>query len=155
MENGISNGKNLTSIYKRLFKLFLINEINKLNLNDSDSIRSSSNSGYMIFNSEFRNSNNLSSFEDYNINKEIDINDFFSNDENLDNMNCPFWDISKTSTNNSYQNSNSNIYNCNYNLINQNAYINLNNPFKSNSKSSNSEEDVYSLEFQGRYFIEK
>ena len=131
-----SSERNLTTIYTRLFKLFLINEINKINEFDCNSTKSTSNNTNGFIN-EVRNSNNLSAFDDIIPNREFEVNDLLSNDENSEPF-CPFWDYSKISINNNQQFSN--------------CY--QQNPFKSQSKSS-IQDDIYTLDFQGRYFIEK
>jgi len=157
MDNG--NEKNLTNIYKKLFKLFFINEINKINEleKDNNSTKSNSNLSYFNFNAynqnnEIRNFSNISAFEDITPNREIEVNDLFSTDEFTENMICPFWDVSKISINN-INNNNNNIFPPHF--TNLNNYLNPQNPFKSNCKSTISQDDIYSLDFQGRYFIEK
>ena len=142
-----SNEKSLPNIYKRLFKLFLLNEMNKINESYNNSTKSNLNSNcnsnisYPFSNNEIRISSNISAFEESNLNKELEEKEIFSNEENINSDHiCPFWDISKISFGNTQ----------NYN----NCY-NQQNPFKSISKSSSGQDDIYSLDFQGRYFIEK
>lgn len=195
--------KNLTIIYKRLFKLFLINELNKtkINLNDSDIYSTKSNSNLNYFNAnsvsvsnignDIRNSYNLSAFEELNNQREFEVNEneLFSNMENLNgngfgnvNVNsnfgfginfgfnfngnfenniCPFGDVVKNSLTNcqaqtqAQSQTTSNANNFNYSNYYNGNFYNPNNPFKSITKSCSSQDDIYSLDFQGRYFIEK
>jgi len=91
---------------------------------------------------------------------EDEINSIFSNEDDL-NFLCPFWDISKASTNNNSINNNSQGINYSYSnstsnttFLSQNNSNQINNPFKSTQKNY-WQEDVYSFDFQARYFIEK
>lgn len=154
--------RNLGSCYSKLFKRFLLNEINKLQeTNDLNLNRGNPMEPPNLFQS--RNSNTLFNNDEGKISHnryEDEINSLFSNEDELNNI-CPFWDISKVSTaygnqsnlnSNSYSNSNSNSVLNSHNDSNQ--INNNNNPFKSNHKIY-WQDDVYSFDFQARYFIEK
>lgn len=123
-------------------------EVNDNNLNKANPIES-----HNFF--QIKNSNNLFNNDEgkISINRhEDEINSLFSNEDDL-NFLCPFWDNSKLSINNNvYQNnlnSNSNSeFNSQYNSFS------INNPFKNNQRLC-WQDDVYSFDFQARYFIEK
>ncbi len=162
--------RNLGSCYVRLFKKFLLNEINKIqDINETIMNRGSQMDQQNIFqikNSSSNNNgiiNNLFNNDEgkISLNKhEDEINSIFSNEEDL-NFLCPFWDISKFSLNNNSINNNSHTTNyslsysgLNYNLNSGFNNNQINNPFISNQKNY-WHEDVYSFDFQARYFIER
>jgi hypothetical protein len=161
MDNSNGNEKNFKNIYKRLIKLSIINEVSKISDSDKENnSKLNSNLSYFNFNgnNEIRNLSNLSTFDEIQIsqNRELEVNDLFSMDENIENIICPFWDISKISITNNNQYLSNNYNNNNYNNNNyNNNFQKFQNPFKSNNKSINPLDEVYSLDFQGRYFIEK
>lgn len=146
--------RNLGSCYSKLYKRLIINEMNKIqDIYDNNLIRANPMDPPNLF--QIRNSNNLFNNDEGKIshNKyEDEINSLFSNEDDL-NLVSPFWDVSKVSTNNnnqSYNNSNSNSV-LNNNSNNSNT---VSNPFRSDQKIF-WQDDVYSFDFQARYFIEK
>jgi len=168
--------RNLGSCYTKLFKRFLLNEMNKIQeTNDINLNRGNQMDVPNLF--QTRNSNNLFNNDEAKISHyryEDEINSLFSNEDDLNYL-CPFWDVSKVSITNSNQ---SNLNSNSDSVLNSHNNINyIPNPFKFNSNSnsvlnshnnSNSitnpfklnqknywQDDVYSFDFQARYFLEK
>ena len=134
--------RNLLTCYGKIYRKFFLNEISKFNdcdLNINKNFDFNNGSNYNNFN-QIRNSNNCFfndegkiSYSPRNIEDDIG-SDLFSN-EDESNFLGP-WDISKIS-------------------INKDGNTNsMTNPFKPKEKIC-WQEDVYSFDFQARYFLEK
>ena len=107
---------------------------------------------------QVRNSNSLFNNDEGKISHnryEDEINSLFSNEDDL-NIISPFGDISKVSIINANQsNNNSSSFSNSNSVLNSNNNSNtISNPFKSNQRIY-WQDDIYSFDFQARYFIEK
>ena len=139
--------------YKRL----LLNEINKIQeTNDITLNRGNPMDPPNLF--QVRSSINLFNNDEGKISHnryEDEINSLFSNEDDL-NIISPFGDISKVSIINANQsNNNSSSFSNSNSVLNSNNNSNtISNPFKSNQRIY-WQDDIYSFDFQARYFIEK